>query len=243
MKIKIEDIREELKKDGWILISDKYENLDSELVFECNEGHRVFSSWKKLRHKRECPICKNNKYKEQDTSVVPKKPKIKRVLGLDQATYINGWSIFDGKELVKYGLFETNANEAIERAEDVKNWLINMINNWRPDLVALEGIQFQNNLGSHSIGVTTFEALARFQGILMMACRELKIPFEICHTQTWRSYCGVKGKTRADKKKSAQLIVKSLYDISVTNDAADAILIGKYASDTFFNKTEVVDWE
>ena len=46
MKIKIEDIKEDLKKDGWILISDKYENLDSELVFECNEGHRVFSSWK-----------------------------------------------------------------------------------------------------------------------------------------------------------------------------------------------------
>lgn len=243
MKIKIEDIREELKKDNWILVSEKYENLDSELVFECNEGHRVFSSWKKLRNKRECPVCKNNKYKEQDTSVIPKKSKVKRVLGLDQATYVNGWSIFDGKELVKYGLFEANADEAIERAEDVKNWLINMINNWKPDLVALEGIQFQNNLGSQSIGVTTFEALARFQGILMMTCRELKVPFEICHTQTWRSFCGVKGKARADKKKSAQLIVKSLYDVSVTNDAADAILIGKYASDTFFNKTEIVDWE
>lgn len=243
MKIKIEDIREELKKDNWILVSEKYENLDSELVFECNEGHRVFSSWKKLRNKRECPVCKNNKYKEQDTSVIPKKSKVKRVLALDQATYVNGWSIFDGKELVKYGLFETNADEAIERAEDVKNWLINMINNWKPDLVALEGIQFQNNLGSQSIGVTTFEALARFQGILMMTCRELKVPFEICHTQTWRSFCGVKGKARADKKKSAQLIVKSLYDVSVTNDAADAILIGKYASDTFFNKTEIVDWE
>lgn len=243
MKIKVEDIKEELKKDGWILISDKYENLDSELIFECNEGHRVFSSWKKMRNKRNCPICKYNIYKEQDTSVIPKKSKIKRVLALDQATYINGWSVFDGKELIKYGVFETNAEEAIQRAKEVRDWLINMINNWKPDLIALEGIQFQNNLGSHSIGVTTFEALARFQGILMLTCYELKIPFEICHTQTWRGYCGVKGKARADKKKSAQLIVKQKYDISVTNDAADAILIGNYAADTFFNKAEVVDWE
>lgn len=243
MKIKIEDIRKELEQDNWKLISDKYENLDAIMTFECDEGHKVFSSWKKLRNKRDCAICKANKYKEQTTSVVSKKSKTKRVLALDQATHISGWSIFDGKELVKYGLFETNAETPIEKANDVRVWLANMINNWNPDLIALEGIQFQNNLGSHSIGVTTFETLARLQGILMMTCYELKVPFEICHTQTWRSYCGVKGKAKADKKKSAQLIVKQVYDISVTNDAADAILIGKYASDAFFNKAEVIDWE
>jgi hypothetical protein len=32
-KIKIEDIRKELQDDGWKLISDTYENLDSEMIF------------------------------------------------------------------------------------------------------------------------------------------------------------------------------------------------------------------
>jgi hypothetical protein len=34
---------------------------------------------------------------------------------------------------------------------------------------------------------------------------------------------------RTDKKKNAQLKVKKLYDISVTQDEADAILIGAWA--------------
>ena len=55
-KIKIEDIRKELQDDGWKLISDTYENLDSEMIFQCPEGHTVYSSWKKLRTKKECPI-------------------------------------------------------------------------------------------------------------------------------------------------------------------------------------------
>ena len=45
-KIKIEDIKEELSKDNWELISEEYQNLDSELVFKCSEGHTVFAPWK-----------------------------------------------------------------------------------------------------------------------------------------------------------------------------------------------------
>lgn len=36
------------------------------------------------------------------------------------------------------------------------------------------------------MGVTTFEALARLQGILMITLYDLKIPFEIIHTSIWR---------------------------------------------------------
>ena len=41
-KIKIEEIQAELKKENWKLISEVYENLDSELVYECSEGHRIY---------------------------------------------------------------------------------------------------------------------------------------------------------------------------------------------------------
>ena len=33
---------------------------DEELEFECNEGHKVFTTWKKLRNKTLCPICEKN---------------------------------------------------------------------------------------------------------------------------------------------------------------------------------------
>lgn len=44
MKYSVDSINEELQKDGWKLISDKYKNLNEPLVFECSEGHRVYDS-------------------------------------------------------------------------------------------------------------------------------------------------------------------------------------------------------
>ena len=69
-KIKIEDIQEELAKEGWELLSENYKNLDEEMTFKCPEGHHVFTSWKKMRGKFECPSCKANIYKEQDNKII-----------------------------------------------------------------------------------------------------------------------------------------------------------------------------
>ena len=65
-RIRIEDIRAELEHDGWKVISNEYVNLDTEMIFECDEGHKVYAPWKKIRQKRECTLCKQNKYKNQD---------------------------------------------------------------------------------------------------------------------------------------------------------------------------------
>ena len=71
-KIKYEDIKKEVKQIGWELISESYKNLDDEMIFKCPEGHTVYSSWKKMRARPECPICKNNQYKELNTKIIPK---------------------------------------------------------------------------------------------------------------------------------------------------------------------------
>lgn len=237
-KIKVEDIQNELEKYGWKLISQEYKNLDSELIFECEEGHKVYSTWKKIRNKRECPVCNQNKYKEQDTRVIPKEKNIRRSLALDQSTRINGWSIYDNNKLIKYGIFTSSYDDEIERDTEIKNWLINMINTWEPDFIGLEGIQYQQNMG-----VTTFETLARLQGILMNTCYESKIPYGICPTNTWRHHCGVKGRTRIDKKRSMQMLAKQWFDITVSDDEADAIGIGKYTAECLNKQIEVFNWE
>jgi Holliday junction resolvasome RuvABC endonuclease subunit len=246
-KIKKENIVEELEKEGWKLLSEKYENLETIMTFKCPEGHQVFSSWKKMRNKKECPICKRNIYKDQDEKIVPKKKGTKRTLALDQATKISGYSIYDSGELIKYGTFKTSLDSEIARDNVIKNWLINMIENWKPDLVALEGIQFQQtkieNGQVMNVGVTTFETLARLQGILWEAVYELGIPCEICHTGTWRKHCGVKGRSSTDKKRSMQLLAKEWFDITITNDEADAIGIGKYATDVFGRVPKIENWE
>ena len=237
-KIKIEDIQAIIEQDNWKVISEKYENLDSEMIFECSEGHRVFAPWKKIRQKRECPICKNNLFKNQNTKIISKKPGTKRVLALDQATYITGWSIYDNNKLIKFGTFSTYLDSEIARDNEIKHWLISMITSWNPDFVGLEGIQFQQDFG-----VSTFETLARLQGILWETVYELHINCEICHTAVWRNHCQVKGKSRVDKKKSMQLLIKKWFDVSVTEDEADAIGIGKYMAEVIVKRKSMENWE
>ena len=236
-RITIEQIQEELAPDNWKVISTEYKNLDSELIFECSEGHRVYNTWKKIRTKRDCPICAQNQLKDIESNIIPKKSNEFRVLALDQATKVSGWAIFSNEKLIKYGTFETQLENEIQRDIQIKNWLINVIKNWGIDFVALEGVQYEERFG-----VTTFATLARLQGILMSLLEEMEVQYTICHTATWRNFCQVKGKTRADKKKSMQLKVKEWYDITVNNDCADAIGIGHYAVNKT-KKPKIESWE
>jgi Holliday junction resolvasome RuvABC endonuclease subunit len=237
-KINKESIQEFLTPENWSLESEEYKNLDSELVFRCPEGHRVYTTWRKLRTRRECPMCKQNTYKQMEHTVHPKKAGITRFLALDQATNISGVSIYDGSDLVYYASFEAPGAFEAERINSVKEWMCSLIQTWKCDVVGLEGIQYQAQMG-----VTTFQTLARLQGVLINTCFELGLPYQIAPTNTWRAHCGVKGKARADRKKSMQLLVKNWFDITVDDNCADAIGIGKYISDTYIKKTEVVNWE
>jgi len=236
-RITIDQIKEEIAPDNWTLLSEEYKNLDSELVFACPEGHQVFSTWKKIRARRECPICNQNQLKEVEQTLLPKKKGEHRVLALDQATHISGWALFSDGRLLRYGTFESNIEDEIKRDIQIKNWLIQMISNWEPDFIALEGIQYEEKFGA-----VTYAKLARLQGILMSTICELGIEYMVCHTATWRNYCDIKGKTRADKKRSMQLRIKEWYDVTVTDDCADAIGIGHYAI-TKSKKPTIEVWE
>ena len=243
-RISIEDIRMQLMERNWKLISDTYQNLDTELIYECPEGHRVYGPWKTFRSKCECPECKKNILKNVNDKIYPKKINVKRILALDQASHKTGWSIFDNGQLVSYGVFEATGADDIDRFLAIKQWFMSMLMNWKPDKVGMEGIQFQTTSnGQRTMGVTVFETLARLQGILMVVCAEEAIPYEICHSNTWRSYCGVKGRTRTDRKRSMQQLVKQWYDISVTDDESDAIGLGKYLSEHYMKNIIVENWE
>ena len=242
MKIKVEDIRKAAIEHNWTLISEEYKNLDSDLIFECSEGHRIYLPYKKIRDKWKCPICNKNKYYNFDNVVKPKKKNIQRTIGLDQATHITGYSIFDGKELIDAGTFEANAEDEIKRDIEIRDWLIQLILKWQPDIIGLEDIQLQQ-FGDKTVGVTTYRTLARLQGILLSACIDQNIDYVVCASATWRAHCKVTGRTRTDKKKSMQSKVKEWFDITVTDDVADAIGIGKYITDTHKKKVEIFNWE
>lgn len=237
-RISIDEIKNDISADGWILISDTYQNLDSNLEFKCNKGHTVIAPWKKIRENRICPTCMRERLKTKEFKNTKKKKSEYRILALDQATHISGYAVFNNKNLIEYGTFEATGENDIERSVQVKQWLISLIDQFEIDFVGLEGIQYQT-----AAGVTTFETLARLQGILAATCYEEKIPYKIAPTNTWRLHCGVKGRTRPDRKRSMQRLVKEWFNLTPTEDEADAIGIGKYFSDIQSPKVEIIDWE
>ena len=212
------------------------------MTFECDEGHKVYLPYKQIRDRWECPLCKKNQYHQFDTKVVKKEKNKQRVIALDQATHMTGYSIFDNENLIYSDVFEAKEENEIDRDIEIRNWLVQMIQKWQPDIIGLEDIQLQQ-FDNKLVGVTTYRTLARLQGILLAACRENGIDYIVCPPATWRAHCKVKGRTRADKKKSMQTLVKQWFDISVTDDIADAIGIGKYISDTYKKKVEIFNWE
>lgn len=220
------------------------------MEFTCAEGHKVIAPYKKIRDKFECPICKNNPYKNIQALIPPpaKKKGTTRLLALDQATQVSGWSLWDGDQLVKYGAFHAPSGKMISRLSQVHFWLLNLINNFQPDIVVLEDIQMQDKVndetGAHygSMGVTTYKSLAELLGVLSVCLYENNVDFKIVSSQIWRKGVGVKGRSRADRKRSAQQLVKQWYDINVTEDEADAICLGKYGVENCA-MPKMIKWE
>ena len=89
----------------------------------------------------------------------------------------------------------------------------------------MEDIQYQN-------GIITFKILAMLLGIIEEACAENNIPYEVVSPNVWRKYAGTCGKSRKEEKLLSIAIVKEKYNITVSDDVAEAILIGSYAVKT-----------
>lgn len=238
-KLKFEDIKADIENKGWQLNQDNYVNLKTDLQVICPEGHDCFVSYEKWRRGAfECPICKQNQYYKSDNIAVKKKGY--RILAFDQASITSGWAVFDDEELIKYGKWSSEGTHSTERIAKTKYWVASMIQKWNPDEVIFEDIQLQK-FGEGNEAVLTFKKLAHLQGVLKNYCYENQIMYSVVPSATWRAHVEIKGRTRQDKKKSAQLKVKRFYDISVTQDEADAILLGRYGAYTH-KSTEVIEF-
>lgn len=232
-KIKLEDVQKAFEEQGWKLISTIYTNLKTELEAECPKGHRVWVTFDRFRKGNyKCPICEELPY-ATSAAIPTKKPKnTYRVLAFDQATITSGWSLFDNEELKGYGHWTSSGSKSTEKIALTKYWFVSMIKKYNPDVVLLEDIQlqkFQVN-GNEGDAVLTFKKLAHLQGVLKNYLYENGIPYEVVSPSTWRSYSEIKGKTRSDKKRNAQLKVEKLFNVKCTQDEADAILIGRYGA-------------
>lgn len=173
-----------------------------------------------------------------DTTPIRKKGF--RILALDQASITTGWAVYDDKELIKFSHWSSDGKDSTDRIAKTKQWVAAMIESWKPDKVVIEDIQLQRTNGEKE-GVTTYKKLAHLQGVLINYFYEKNLQYDVVPPATWRSYSEIKGKQRTDQKKNAQLKVKRFYDVSVTQDEADAILIGRYAANQY-SSTKIIEF-
>lgn len=88
----------------------------------------------------------------------------------------------------------------------------------------MEDIQYQSN------GILTFKVLAMLLGVIQTSCAEHNIPFEAVSPNVWRKYAGTNGANRREEKMLSVAMVKEKYNIKVSDDVAEAILIGRYGA-------------
>lgn len=238
-KLNYEDVKQEVEQLNWKLLSPIYTNLKEDMSFQCPEGHINYYSLERWRRGHICVTCKNNPYANMKTAPIKKEGY--RILAFDQASITSGWVIFDDERLISYGKWSSEGTHSTERIGQTKYWVASMIEKWKPDLLVFEDIQLQK-FGNGNEAVVTYKKLAHLQGVLKNLAFETGIPYKIVPPATWRAHSQIKGKNRTDRKKNAQIKIKELYDVSVSQDEADALLIGRWAVNEHL-KNEMIDFE
>lgn len=146
------------------------------------------------------------------------------VLALDQASRTSGYAIFHEDQLIASGTFTYDDDNFALRLLKIRNKVISLIHEYCITQVLLEDIQLQGQTNN----VDTYRKLAEVIGVLEELLCEIKVPYEIVHSQTWKSTLDIKGRDRATQKRNAQAFVAATYGKKVSQDESDAICIGTH---------------
>lgn len=226
------EIREEVAAKGYNLIdATGYSNLSSDITISCPKQHKIITNMKTFRNINfTCPYCDgNNKVDIKKMTFDISNKRGFRIISLDNATERSGVSVFEDGELIYYHLFQYAGDTMTRILKNKKVLKEIIIDKWKPDLIVFEEVQQQQN-------VQTFKTLSMLLGVCLITAKENGVNFERVYTNSWRSHFILNLKDRKMGKKQAIEKVKKMYDIDVNDDVAEAILIGKYASDIIMKK-------
>lgn len=162
-----------------------------------------------------------------------------RLLALDQASRTSGYAIFEDGKLIDFGTFTFDDDDIGIRLHKIRNKVANLIADNDIEKVVFEDIQLQGNVANN---VQTFKTLAEVFGVIYELVTSLNLPHEAILSSSWKSTLGIRGRTRPEQKKNAQLWVINTYNVKPSQDASDAICIGAHANRNSGVKIEVFDW-
>lgn len=203
----------------------EYKTLDTVLKLECDKGHKIDATFRTARDDRfKCPICEGKS--SLGTLFFGEEPPAKsgkRIVALDNATKHVGVAIFDNGKLV-FQCLKQFSGETVDRMLFNREFIEDtVIAKWKPDLIVIEDIQSQKN-------IQIFKTLAMLLGSTLVSVRAHNIPYELVGSSKWRAHFMISGERISEKVQAIDRVMQ-MYGIVVSDDIAEAILLGKYAVD------------
>lgn len=212
-----------------------YKNLSSTIEVKCRNGHSFFTDMKSVRgDKFQCPNCvgQNVSSLSETQGILPKKSGF-RVIAVDQASQKIGISVFDEGKLVHYHFVEVTGLLPVRLHKIHKFMSEVVINQWQPNYLVFEDIQYQDNAVTH-------KTLGMVMGVCVLAAEQAQIEHTEILNKVWQSEFSIGGSTRSPQKANVIRRVKEYYGIDVTDDIADAILLGQYACKKLSHRWEKI---
>ena len=152
-----------------------------------------------------------------------------RSVSFDQSSNLSGFCLFD-KNIIESGVIDKHKiKDCSLRIAEMSKAICEKIDEFKPDVVVLEGIQ---NQGS----IATVILLARLQGMILGYCYAHGIRAEILGPSQWRSKLKFKqgaGVKRDDLKQQAMDYVLKEFGLEVNVDQSEAVCIAVAADKIF----------
>lgn len=156
-------------------------------------------------------------------------------MGLDLSTTSTGYSVFDGVNLLDYGVIKCSESNWRDRLLHQSDELTKILTKYKPKIIYIEDVPLNLSGGAKIVMV-----LGAMQGIVYGIGASLGIQMEFVQPSAWRAPIGLydgtrQGKKRAElKRKSVEkanelfgldLIYKSPSSKFNCDDISDAILL------------------
>lgn len=152
----------------------------------------------------------------------------KTVLALDQASN-TGWCVIRNNKIVKFGCIPKKYDNFYINAVNTMVELSKIRSEYTPDILFFEDIYL-------GLNVNVMEKLAGLKGMITYFCEVNKLEYECIKSNSWKAYHNITGERNKQKNESVEKVRETIKQ-DVTDDVADAILLGIFAVKNLAHKT------
>lgn len=164
-----------------------------------------------------------------------------KILSIDQAARLSGWSYWENDKPIKWGTVEPSPKNSKDgsRLSSLRKQFAKLIDEYSPELVLIEDpVGGEEDKKGPENNWKTMQVLCQVQGMLMQLIDEKGKKCEIISPSSWQFTCKIHKRDRDSRKAGAKAFVEGTYKLSdVPQDIYDSICIAHHYLEK--NKEEV----